>query len=54
MSVLALHEGVTREQVLDNTGFDLAFDDTLAETAPPSSDELAVLRELDPEQLYTA
>ena len=54
MSVLALHEGVTREQVLDNTGFDLAFDDTLAETAPPSPDELAVLRELDPEQLYTA
>lgn len=54
MSVLALHEGVTREQVLDNTGFDLAFDDTLAETDPPSSDELAVLRELDPEQLYTA
>lgn len=54
MSVLALHEGVTREQVLDNTGFDLAFDDTLAETAPPSSDELAVLRQLDPEQLYTA
>jgi glutaconate CoA-transferase subunit B len=54
MSVLALHEGVTREQVLDNTGFDLAFDDTLAVTAPPSSDELAVVRELDPEQLYTA
>lgn len=54
MSVLALYEGITREQVLDNTGFDLAFDDTLAETAPPSSDELAVLRELDPEQLYTA
>ena len=51
MSVLALHEGVSRDQVLDNTGFDLAFDDTLA---PPSSDELAVLRELDPEQLYTA
>ncbi|HIM87022.1 MAG TPA: 3-oxoadipate--succinyl-CoA transferase subunit B [Gammaproteobacteria bacterium] len=54
MSVLALHEGVSRDQVLDNTGFDLAFDDTLAETDPPSSDELAVLRELDPEQLYTA
>lgn len=54
MKVLALHQGVSRDQVLDNTGFDLAFDDELTETEPPSTDELAVLRELDPEQLYTA
>jgi len=54
MKVLAMHQGVSRDQVLDNTGFDLAFDDELTETEPPSTDELAVLRELDPEQLYTA
>jgi len=54
MKVLALHQGVSRDQVLDNTGFDLPFDGELTETEPPSTDELAVLRELDPEQLYTA
>jgi len=54
MKVMALHPGVTREQVQDNTGFALIFDDETGVTAPPSDQELKVLRELDPEQLYTA
>jgi glutaconate CoA-transferase subunit B len=54
MKVLALNPGVTREQVQDNTGFELVFDDALGTTAPPTVKELAVLRELDPECLYTA
>jgi glutaconate CoA-transferase, subunit B len=54
MKVLALNPGVTREQVQDSTGFELVFDDRLGTTAPPTANELAVLRELDPERLYTA
>ena len=54
MKVLSLHEGVSNEQVQDNTGFDLAFDDTVHTTQPPAPEELAVVRELDPESLYTA
>jgi glutaconate CoA-transferase subunit B len=54
MKVLALNPGVTREQVQDNTGFELVFDDQLGTTAPPTAKELGVLRELDPERLYTA
>ena len=54
MKVLSLHEGVSNEQVQDNTGFDLAFDDTVQTTPPPEPEELAVVRELDPESLYTA
>jgi glutaconate CoA-transferase, subunit B len=54
MKVLALNPGVTRDEVQDNTGFGLVFDDDLGTTAPPSSHELAVLRELDPQRLYTA
>src|SRR3954453_519333 len=58
MKVLALNPGVTREQVQDNTGFRLPFrcpsDPALATTAPPWSHELAALRELDPQRLYTA
>jgi len=54
MKVLAMHEGVTREAVQDNTGFELRFDGHVAIAEPPRKEELEVLRELDPEQLYTA
>ncbi len=54
MVVKALHPGISPEQVRDNTGFDIAIDDGVATTEPPSERELAVLRELDPDRLYTA
>ncbi len=54
MNVLELNPGVTREQVQDNTGFELVFDEHLGTTAPPTPKELSVLRELDPERQYTA
>src|ERR1700677_2666954 len=43
MKVLALNPGVTREQVQDNTGFDLVFDDTVSITEPLEDAELATL-----------
>jgi glutaconate CoA-transferase subunit B len=54
MKVLALQQGVTREQVQDNTGFEIEFDRNVETAEPPRNDELEVLRELDPERLYTA
>jgi len=54
MKVLALHPGVTRDEVEDNTGFTLLFDERLGISERPREEELAVLRELDPERLYTA
>ena len=54
MKVLALNPGVSREEVQDNTGFTLTFDDRLSVTEPPTDDELATLRMLDPERLFTA
>jgi glutaconate CoA-transferase subunit B len=45
---------VSREQLQDNTGFVLQFSEHLGVTEPPADQELKVLRELDPEQLYTA
>ena len=54
MKVLALNPGVTRDQVQDNTGFPLVFDENLGTTPPPTSHELSVLRELDPERLFIA
>jgi glutaconate CoA-transferase subunit B len=54
MSVLALHPGVSAERVQDATGFDLHIDKRVERTAPPHEDELAALRKLDPDRLYTA
>jgi glutaconate CoA-transferase subunit B len=54
MQVISLNPGVSREQVQDNTGFALEFAADLGMTEPPTKQELQVLRELDPERLYTA
>jgi glutaconate CoA-transferase subunit B len=54
MKVLALHPGVTREKVQENTGFELLFADKVETTEPPGKGELDILRHLDPERLYTA
>jgi glutaconate CoA-transferase, subunit B len=54
MKVLALNPGVSREEVQDNTGFTLVFDDGIALTEPPTNHEIETLRMLDPERLFTA
>jgi glutaconate CoA-transferase, subunit B len=54
MQVVSLNPGVSREQVQDKTGFPLEFAADLGMTEPPTEQELQMLRELDPERLYTA
>jgi glutaconate CoA-transferase subunit B len=54
MNLLALHPGVSADQVQENTGFALLIEADLPTTDPPTEHELAVLRHLDPERLYTA
>jgi glutaconate CoA-transferase subunit B len=46
MTVTSLHSGVTHQAVRDATGWPVRFASGVAETAPPTPDELAVLREL--------
>jgi glutaconate CoA-transferase, subunit B len=46
LTVVALHAGVTREQVQANTGWPVRFADTVETTPPPDATELAVLRDL--------
>jgi glutaconate CoA-transferase, subunit B len=52
LTPLALNPGVTREQVQDNTGFKLEFNQSTGVTEPPTAQELSMLRQLDPERLY--
>ncbi len=53
MRLKALHPGVTVEDVVANTGFELLMPDEIEQNAPPSAEELRLLREeIDPEGLY--
>jgi glutaconate CoA-transferase subunit B len=53
MKLLALNPGVTVEQVLDETGFDLIVPDEIGRNAEPTDEELRILREeIDPDKLY--
>jgi glutaconate CoA-transferase subunit B len=54
MKVLALNPGVSRDEVCDNTGFALEFDEKIDVTPPPTVHELQTLRELDSERLFIA
>jgi glutaconate CoA-transferase subunit B len=46
LTVASLHPGVTREQVIEATGWKIKFADKVGETPPPTDKELKVLREL--------
>jgi glutaconate CoA-transferase subunit B len=45
--VVSLHPGVTREQVRENTGWDVHFAEHVAETPAPDGHELETLRDLN-------
>ncbi|HUH11287.1 MAG TPA: hypothetical protein VLZ73_12120 [Brevundimonas sp.] len=52
MRVRSLHPGVTFDEVQDNTGFALARPETIPETAAPTPEQLAIIRDrLDPHNL---
>jgi glutaconate CoA-transferase subunit B len=48
----AVHPGVTVEEVQANTGWPLKAAANLRVTRPPSEEELRLLRELDPQNIY--
>ena len=52
MRVEAVHHGVALETVRANTGFELLTAEPVGITAPPTEDELAMLRALDPERRF--
>jgi glutaconate CoA-transferase subunit B len=52
MRLEALHPGVTRAQVREQTGFPVDDAPEVTETVPVASDELDMLRALDPERRF--
>ena len=55
MQVVSVHPGVTLDQVVEATGFQLVVGDTVDETRLPTDDELRLIREvIDPRGLRRA
>jgi glutaconate CoA-transferase subunit B len=53
MRLKALHPGVTVDEVKTNTGFELLIPDRVGRNAPPSAEELRLLREeIDRQKFY--
>jgi glutaconate CoA-transferase subunit B len=52
MRLEALHPGATREMVRDHTGFAVLEADRVETTAPPTAEELEILRALDPDRRF--
>jgi len=52
MRLIALHPGVSREDVQANTGFEVLVSESLTTTDPPTSKELEILRMLDPKRQF--
>ena len=46
LEVMSIHEGVTRGDIEDNTGWPIRFARRVEQTPPPTSGELEVLRDL--------
>jgi glutaconate CoA-transferase subunit B len=46
MTVVSVHPGTTREQIADATGWPIRFAARVADTPPPTAEELSVLRDL--------
>lgn len=52
MMVESIHPGIEREEIIENTGFELLWADDIRETPSPTEEELHVLRtEVDPDKL---
>lgn len=46
--LVSVHPGITVEQVVENTGFELHIPENVPTTAAPTDAQLAIIRELDP------
>lgn len=53
MQIESIHPGVTKEQIIENTGFKVKFAEDLKETDLPNENEIYLLRNvIDPKKLY--
>jgi glutaconate CoA-transferase, subunit B len=51
MRLVSLHPGITVEQVVENTSFEVCIPENVPRTAAPTQEQLKVIAELDPHNL---
>lgn len=51
IAIKSLHPGVTVEQVVENTGFELHIPDNIPTTPAPTEEQLEIIRQLDPKDV---
>lgn len=49
LQLLSLHPGISVEQVLDNTGFEVHVPEHVPVTSAPTEDQLQIIQQLDPQ-----
>jgi acyl CoA:acetate/3-ketoacid CoA transferase beta subunit len=52
VQVESIHDGVSQEDIRMNTGFDISYSSDFQITVPPTSDEVQLIRSLDPDGVY--
>ena len=54
MTLVSMHAGVTMEDIVDNTGWQMKIGEDVSETPAPTDEELRLIREeLDPDGIYS-
>jgi glutaconate CoA-transferase, subunit B len=53
MVLTSIHPGITVEDVVENTGWDICLSPDIVQTPVPTSGELAILRQFDPDGYWT-
>jgi glutaconate CoA-transferase subunit B len=51
MQIVSLHPGVSVEEVIENTGFEVHVPTAIAVTAAPTEEQLAIIRQMDPHNM---
>ena len=51
MRLLSLHPGVSVEQVIENTSFEIEIPDNVPETPTPTEAQMMLIKEIDPHNL---
>ena len=51
MQIVSLHPGVSVEEVIENTGFEVHVPASIAVTTAPTEEQLDIIRQMDPHNL---
>ncbi|MGI9276816.1 MAG: CoA-transferase subunit beta [Endozoicomonas sp.] len=51
LQLVSLHPGISVEQVIENTGFDIHVPEEVGVTPAPTNEQLAIIQEMDPHNL---